>query len=182
MTTTTDDRPPVEEMYAAHRAFRTGLPALAELVRCTGAGDRSRAAAVADDLTLLLLGLEAHHTGEDVELWPRLLERARPEADLVVVMQQQHDTVHGLVEYVRSCAFQWRTEPGALTGEQLARGIESLCTRLFEHFELEELAVLPLAERHLSRTEWARVADSMRPPAAPLGAGARHRRTHRLHD
>lgn len=162
MTTTTHDRPPVEEMYVVHRAFRAHLPGVAELVRATPAGDARRAAAVADHLRLLLLGLELHHSGEDAELWPRLLERARPEADLVAAMQQQHDGLHGRIEYVRSCAFQWRTEPGALIGEQLARAVESLCTSLFEHLELEERAVLPLVERHITRAEWGRMADSMK--------------------
>ena len=177
MTTivTTADRPPAEEMYVVHRSFRTHLPGVAAHVRATGAGDLRRAAAVAEHLRLLLLGLELHHTGEDAELWPLLLERARPQADLVAVMQQQHDTVHGLVEYVRSCAFQWRTDPGALTGEQLARGIESLCTRLFEHLDLEERAVLPLVERFVTRAEWARLGESVkkaRPADAAVLVGA----------
>jgi Hemerythrin HHE cation binding domain len=160
--TTAHDRPPVEEMYVVHRAFRAHLPGVAALVRSTPAGDLRRAAVVGDHLRLLLLGLELHHTGEDVELWPRLLERARPSAGLIATMQSQHETVHAIIEHARSLAGRWRTAPEAVLGEQLARAAESLCTSLFEHLDLEEREILPLAEAHITRAEWSRLGGSMK--------------------
>lgn len=175
MTTTTTGRPPIEEMYVVHRVLRTRLPELPGHVRRTTTGDVRRAAAVAEHLRLFLLGLELHHTSEDAELWPRLLERARPSAALVATMQQQHDTVHHLVEYVRSLAFQWRTGPDAVTGEQLAQALEALCSSLFEHLDLEEREILPLVLEHITAAEWARLAEGTkkaRPGDAALLVGA----------
>lgn len=162
MTTTTHDRPPVEEMFIVHRAFRAYLPGVPALVRGTTSGDLRRATTVAEHLRLLLHGLELHHTGEDVELWPRLLERARPSGDLVATMQRQHDAVHDLIEYVRSLAAQWLSAPDAVLGEQLARALEALCASLFQHLDLEEQEILPLVEEHITPAEWARLAESMK--------------------
>lgn len=166
-TATRPDRPAVEEMYVVHRAFRTYLPRVAWHVRATPAGRVRRAAVVADHLRLLLHGLEVHHTGEDVELWPRLLERARPSAVLVATMQAQHETVHAGAEHVRSLAATWRAAPGAVEGEQLARAVESLCSSLFEHLDLEEREVLPLVEEHVTQAEWARLGESIRHGTGP---------------
>ena len=74
-TTPTTDRPWVHEMVIIHRAFRRELTLLPRLVREVGDGDLPRAATLAAAVRLVLGGLHHHHTGEDVVLWPALLER-----------------------------------------------------------------------------------------------------------
>jgi Hemerythrin HHE cation binding domain len=88
MTTTThsDQRPDVQEMVVVHRAFRRESGAAASYIRTTPEGDTRRAKVVADHLRLCMAGLEMHHTGEDVVLWPLLLERAAPSTGLVETM------------------------------------------------------------------------------------------------
>ena len=70
-----------EEMAVIHRIFRRGFPMMAELVRQTPTGTTSRSEPIAEHLDFLLNGLHNHHTGEDENIWPRLLERAAPQAD-----------------------------------------------------------------------------------------------------
>ena len=92
-TTRTDQRPDVHEMVVVHRAFRRESAAAAGLIRGTAEGDTRRAKVVADHLRLGLAGLHMHHTGEDIVLWPLLLERAAPSTGLVETMQAQHHAV-----------------------------------------------------------------------------------------
>lgn len=156
MTTTTlsTSRPPVEEMYVIHRAFRREFGLVPDLVRAVPEGDRARAEVVGDHLMLVLAGLHMHHTGEDEVLWPRLLERAAPDAELVGTMQAQHDRVDGYAERIGPLVGDWTRTGSAVRGEQLARLVEEFRTALLEHLDLEERAVLPLVTRHISAAEW----------------------------
>ena len=152
-------RPQIEEMYVVHRTFRRELGALPGLIRDVADGDVARARVVGGHLSLVLDGLHMHHTGEDEVLWPRLLERAAPEAALVETMQRQHELVDEGTARVRSFNDQWLGTASAIRGEQLARLVEQLDTTLFEHLDLEEREVLPLIERHITQAEWATLSE-----------------------
>ena len=156
MTTTahTDQRPDVREMVVVHRAFRREFSATAEMIRRTPDGDTRRAEVVADHLRLCLAGLHMHHTGEDVILWPLLLERAAPSTGLVETMQAQHHGVDAHTEAIIPALAAWEATPTKVQREQLARLVEQFTAALTEHLDLEEREILPLAARHLSVDEW----------------------------
>lgn len=153
-TTPTTDRPWVHEMVIIHRAFRRELTLLPRLVRAAPDGDRDRAATLAGALRLVLGGLHHHHTGEDVVLWPALLERAAPSTGLVETMQAQHEVVEGHMEQVEPLLDAWEQDPTTARGAELAGVVERLATALFEHLDLEEREILPLAQRHVTVAEW----------------------------
>ena len=44
-------------------------------------------------------GLHLHHTGEDDLLWPLVLTRSTPAADLVARMQAQHSEIEALLPH-----------------------------------------------------------------------------------
>ena len=157
MTTTTrpdQDRPDIQEMYVVHRVFRREFGAAPALVRGVADGDQHRARTVAAHLQLVLGGLHMHHTGEDAVLWPRLLERAAPSAELIATMQAQHDRVDTCTEQIETLLTAWTAAGSAVRGEQLARLLEDFAAALFEHLELEERAVLPLCWEHITPAEW----------------------------
>ena len=153
-TTPTTDRPWVHEMVIIHRAFRRELRILPRLVRDVSAGDTHRAATLAGAVRLVLGGLHHHHTGEDVVLWPALLERAAPSTGLVETMQAQHEAVEGHMEHVEPLLQAWETSPTTARGAELADLLDRLAAALVEHLDLEEREILPLAERHVTVAEW----------------------------
>lgn len=177
MTTTihTDSKPDVHEMVVVHRAFRREAPALAEYVRRTPEGDTARAKVVADHLRLCLAGLEMHHTGEDVVLWPLLLERAAPSTGLVETMQAQHHAIDANIEVLMPAIEAWEAHPGTATGERVASAMDRMTAALIEHLDLEEREILPIAARHVSAEEWDRMRehgkDSMSPAQLPIMFG-----------
>ena len=174
-TTHTDQRPDVHEMVVVHRAFRRESAAAAGYLRTTPEGDTRRAKVVADHLHLCLAGLEMHHTGEDVVLWPLLLERAAPSSGLVETMQAQHHAVDEHVEAIIPALDAWEADPTKARGEELATSMERLNAALVEHLDLEEREILPLASRHVSAAEWNRMGehgkDSMSPSQLPIMFG-----------
>nr|WP_300048641.1 hemerythrin domain-containing protein [uncultured Nocardioides sp.] len=153
-TTPTSDRPWVHEMVIIHRAFRRELTILPRLVREVRDGDTQRAATLAGAVRLVLSGLHHHHTGEDVVLWPALLERAAPSTGLVETMQAQHEAVEGHMEHVEPLLRAWESSPTTARGAELADLLDRLAGALVEHLDLEEREILPLAERHVTVAEW----------------------------
>ncbi|HEY5981343.1 MAG TPA: hemerythrin domain-containing protein [Microlunatus sp.] len=145
----------VHDMVVVHRAFRRELALAPRLVREVAPGDVARAQVIAAHLRLALTGLHLHHTGEDVLLWPKLLERAAPSADLVHRMEAQHHRVEDVVDQLPEALDRWEAEARPAVGEEVAATIDQLREALVEHLDDEELHILPLAARHLTPTEWA---------------------------
>ena len=174
--THTGPRPDVNEMVVIHRVFRREFAAVPQLVRRTPAGDTARARVVADHLRLIMGGLHMHHTGEDVVLWPLLLQRATPSTELVETMQRQHPRVDEYAAQLAPLAEAWSRGPTAVRGEQLAQLVEQFAESLLEHLDLEEREILPLVTRHISASEWDSLGehgkDSMSARQLPLMFGA----------
>ena len=118
--------------------------------------------------------LHAHHEGEDLVLWPLLLERAEAEATkIVAVMGEQHraiaaahdEAVHRLGGWCRL----------GRDGEAFATVLDDLVQVLTEHTALEEKAVLPLAEKYVTAEEWGQMGqhgmDTFQKRLLPLAFG-----------
>ena len=146
-------------MVVVHRVFRRELVLVPQLVRKVAAGDTNRARIVGGHLQLVLAGLEMHHTGEDALLWPLLLERAAPSTGLVETMQAQHRRVDEYADHVAPVLEEWMSRASEVRGEQLAQLLDRFAEALFEHLDLEEREILPLARRHLSIAEWDSLGD-----------------------
>ncbi|MGY1639378.1 hemerythrin domain-containing protein [Geodermatophilus sp. SYSU D00742] len=149
----------VHDMVVAHRTFRREFRLLPELVRAVPAGDTARAGVVAAHARLVLKGLHLHHTSEDELLWPRLLERAAPDAALVHRMEAQHERVEHHTERLGAALTRWEAEARPAVTEEVAATSDALRTALLEHLDEEEREILPLAARHLSTAEWEQLGE-----------------------
>ena len=163
----------VGEMYLVHTMLRRELSLLPDLIR--GAGrDANRRARIGAHAQLVFQILHAHHESEDLVLWPLLLERAEAEArEIVAVMEEQHraiaaahdEAVHRLDDW---CRF-------GRDREGFATVLDNLVRVLTEHTALEEKAVLPLAEKYITATEWQQMGqhgmDTFQKRLLPLAFG-----------
>lgn len=148
-----------EEMAVIHRIYRRGFPMVADLVRRTPAGDVARSEPIAAHLEFLLDGLHHHHSGEDVQIWPRLLERAAPQAEWINRMETQHEVVDERSEHVRGLLQDWRKDPA--DGTELAAALEEFTNALVEHLDDEEAHVVPLIRTHITAAEWERFGQEI---------------------
>jgi len=144
----------VHDMVVVHRGFRREFRLLPELVRAVPAGDTARAAVLAAHARLVLTGLHLHHTAEDELLWPKLLDRAAPDAALVHRMEAQHERVEHHTERLTAALTRWEAEARPAVTEEVAATFDALRTALLEHLDEEEREILPLAARHVSPEEW----------------------------
>ncbi len=166
----------VHDMVVAHRTFRREFRLLPPLVRAVRPGDTARATVLADHGRMLLTGLHLHHNSEDVLLWPKLLERCTPDAELVHRMEAQHERVHDALERLRPALDRWEAEARPAVSEEVAAGFEALHAALVEHLDEEEREILPLAARHLTQAEWDELGEhgvkDMRKKDLPIMFGA----------
>ena len=144
----------VQDMVVVHRVFRREFRIIPELVREVPPGDTARAAVIAGHARLLLQGLHGHHVGEDELLWPKLLERAAPDAELIHRMEGQHERVAEAIERLGPALDRWEAEARSDVGEEVAAAFDELRTALLEHLDDEEEHILPIAARHVSQAEW----------------------------
>jgi iron-sulfur cluster repair protein YtfE (RIC family) len=166
----------VHDMVVAHRAFRREFRLLPPLVRAVAPGDTARAAVLAGHGRMLLTGLHLHHSSEDLLLWPKLLERCTPDAELVHRMEAQHQRVHDALEMLGPALDRWEAEARPAVTEEVAAGVEALHAALVEHLDEEEREILPLAARHLTQREWDELGEhgvkGMRKQDLPIMFGA----------
>jgi hemerythrin-like domain-containing protein len=170
------DQPDTRDMILVHRVFRREFRLLPQLVRTSPAGDRDRAAVVADWVDELCEFLHHHHTNEDELLWPRLHDRTPIDAHLIGLMERQHDVVAGLLAPIAALSNRWRTEPTVANREVLAIALDPIAVPLAEHLDLEEREVLPLVRRHLTAAEYGELGERGRastpPSRMPIVLGA----------
>jgi hypothetical protein len=118
--------------------------------------------------------LHAHHEGEDLVLWPLLLERAEAEATkIVAVMGAQHEAIAAAHDEAVYRLGSWCR--CGHDGEGFATVLDHLLQVLTEHIALEEKAVLPLAEKYITAAEWAQMGqhgmDTFEKRLLPLAFG-----------
>jgi len=145
-------------MILVHTALRRELWNTGWTVASAGHGERSRLAARAGHVLLLLGMLEYQHAAEDELLWPLLAGRAAAEtAPLLDLMKAQHEGLDGLISRCRAAARDWQADGGHVTADRLTELLIGLDGRLAEHFDADERYVLPLAAEHLAGSEWLRI-------------------------
>ncbi|MDX3096260.1 hemerythrin domain-containing protein [Streptomyces sp. ME01-24h] len=146
------------DMYMAHAGLRREFRLLPGLIRSVEPGDTRRAEVVGSHAALMCDVLHGHHEGEDLLLWPKLVERGGAAAAAIVpAMEAQHHTIDALYVAATGLLGGWRfTGRG---GEALAEAFDELLAVLEEHMALEEKEVLPLAEKHITAKEWHQLGE-----------------------
>ncbi|MGK5114246.1 hemerythrin domain-containing protein [Geodermatophilus sp. CPCC 205506] len=166
----------VSDMVVVHRVFRREFRLIPELARAVAPGDTARARVLAGHARMVLTGLHLHHTSEDELLWPKLLERAAPDAALVHRMEDQHSRVEQAIERLGPALDRWEAEARPAVTEEVAAGFDTLRAALIEHLDEEEREILPLAARHVTQAEWSQLGEhgvaDMRPRDLPIMFGA----------
>lgn len=150
----------MHDMVVVHRVFRRELRSLPDLLIHTPAGDLDRAAVVGAHARLILSGLHLHHTSEDDLLWPLLLERSAPSADVVARMQSQHAAVDELVGRLDTVLDRWQAEARPAVATEAAGLMDRLRAVVVEHLDDEEQDLVPLAAATITPEEWTAVGEA----------------------
>jgi hemerythrin-like domain-containing protein len=149
------------DMIVVHRMFRRQFASIPGLVHGVAAGNTAGAAVVADHVEWMVRFLHSHHEGEDMMVWPRLLERCPADVDpLIFTMESQHVGLAEALDSLAASSVEWRRSAAEPDREALTAAATALLDRIAEHLDLEELKVLSLIDRHLTEKEWKQVGGS----------------------
>jgi hypothetical protein len=152
---TTLPRPNTRDMLGIHQIFRDAFGCAPQLVGSVCNDHNDRVATVAAYYANVLALLHAHHQSEDALIWPKLVQRAPHEAELISRMQEQHDALlSALLESERRLA-AWTESSDIDRGASLAAALATLGVLCAAHFDEEERRVLPLAAELCTVEEWA---------------------------
>jgi hemerythrin-like domain-containing protein len=158
-----DEQPHFErrDMLMIHHVFRREFALMPGLVGAVVPGDHDRAQIIGDHVQALTDLLHGHHTHEDEDIWPLLLDRCTQAAGLVGLMHGQHQQVATLLHQVDEALSIWRDAVTVESGEALADLLDRLIPALKEHLSAEEDRVVPLMAQYITVAEWH----------APVGSG-----------
>jgi hemerythrin-like domain-containing protein len=143
------------DMIAVHDAFRAHFGVLPRLVREVRSDNVMRAKVVSEHAVFLSEMVNAHHSGEDEHVWPRLHQRIPAEAQrLVDRMEAQHGQIdEGLGELVAGCR-RWASSGDTADRDASASAAERVDRVLHDHLALEEAEAMPLIDGFLTQMEW----------------------------
>jgi hypothetical protein len=153
-------------MAMIHRAFRAGFGEGPALVSGVRAGDAAHADAVATQLSMLSVGLHAHHDGEDQRLWGTLVTRAPGCTTHVERMKAQHAEMLRHLDALDAALPPWRA--GAGDASAVLAALDGVNAALAEHLPDEEANIVPVIETTMTEKESAWFAEHGR-KATPKG-------------
>jgi hemerythrin-like domain-containing protein len=147
-------------MYMFHDMCRREFPLMPGLVRAVGVGDLERAQIIVEHIGVAEAVLHAHHSGEDENVWPLLLERAPKNiAPVVTVMESQHAEIAATNSEILKAAAAWSSSVTIGTRDALAATLDQLLSPLNVHLGAEEVSIVPLMETYITAAEWSRMAS-----------------------
>jgi hemerythrin-like domain-containing protein len=162
------------DMLLVHTVLRREFRLAEGAVRAVADRDTERAEQIAAHVRLLLSLLHVHHGGEDRLLWPLLLQRAPGELALIQSMEDQHHRLDTTIGTLEQALGRWANSADVSDQRGVAAQLGELCAALDEHLLAEERDLLPLAARHVTPSEWARLAQEVKQlpvPVLPIAFG-----------
>jgi hypothetical protein len=147
--------PDTSDMYAVHKVFRKSFGEVPTLL-VAGVEDRpERVELLCSYYGNVLAFLEVHHNGEDILVFPLLLERV-PEGqrELVSTIAGQHKPLVATLEAATEAVEAFGKAPSDATRRAAADALTKLGDELNAHLDQEEGEILSIAAAHLSPEEW----------------------------
>jgi hemerythrin-like domain-containing protein len=148
----------VRDMRIIHETFRRSYDEAASLIRAHPTPSASRVTFLADHVEFGLSMLHHHHEGEDVILYPLLVERAPEHASRTEQIDLEHQAVKSAIDAAQSACEKWRAAATPESAEALASSLDAVNAALLPHLDNEEREIVPLAAVTVTQKEWNSLA------------------------
>lgn len=141
-------------MTRFHRIFREALDAVPQLVGGVADGDDGRAEFVGTYYDNVLRLLHAHHEGEDLTIYPWMVERLPDHLEVLNRVNAEHEEVLGTLGAAEAAVAGWRADPSSENRAAAAEALNALSPVLLGHLDHEEADVVPLIGMCITAPEW----------------------------
>ena len=150
--------PFTHEMVVVHKLFRREFTQAPGWVRRVAPGDTKQAQLVYTHMKKDFDLLHHHHEAEDINLWPRLRERATDQEELLDTMEGQHRAIDPALAKAEELGAAWAETADVEARDAFADAIEEFSAPLLAHLDQEEADILPLAQEYVTEEEWGLLA------------------------
>ena len=99
-----------------------------------------------------------HHPKEEEYVFARLKQRSPEAATLIGTLQTQHQQEHALIGSIEAALDSYAASPGETALAPLEAANDRYAEFLWKHMRLEESAVLPECQQHLTEEDWVAIA------------------------
>lgn len=147
-------------MNRFHRIFREAHDAVPRFVGDAPADDGDRAELVGSYYDNVLRLLHAHHEGEDLTIYPMMVERLPEHLDVINRVNAEHDAVLGTLRVAEQAVADWRADPSSASRDRAAAALDELGTVLLAHLDHEEADVVPLIALCINVAEWGLLSST----------------------
>lgn len=155
-----------------HRAIRNDIRQLAAASQRITPAHPEDAAKLEKWFAFFWEVVEVHHTGEDNEFFPTLLQRVPEAGNEMDVLTENHEELHGLVEEIGITLKQLQNLQEAAAWNKNCQHLVYLASRfereMSDHLDREEQVVIPAVARYFSTEEQLAFEKNLKHPPLKL--------------
>ena len=141
-------------MGIVHGALRRDLLRAREVVGSRPYPEARQRRALGEHVVWLMDFLHAHHTSEDLGLWPAVRAK-NPDADaLLASLEADHQRIEPAAEALRTVAQQYAVTTGDDVRAELVAALDRLATVLLPHLDREVAEAMPVVSEAITHGEW----------------------------
>ena len=149
--------PDTTDMKAVHQIFRKAFGTAQQTIGIVAHDDTARVEKVGGYYQEIMDLLHLHPEGEDLLVWPKLLERSPETTELVSRIAAQHEGVYDGAGRAESALAAWRTDPNDGSRAALVEALTALDALLTAHLDEEEEQILPICAAHFTMEDWGQL-------------------------
>ena len=141
-------------MGIVHGALRRDLLRVRAAVTAEPAPHGRQRRALGAHVVWLMQFLHAHHTSEDLGLWPLVRERNPAAADLLDSLEAEHRTIAPALETLTQSGRQYAATTDDGTRVALVAALDGLTSVLLPHLDREVEVAMPVVSASITNAEW----------------------------
>ena len=156
MTSTTSTRQPADTrmMGIVHEALKRDLRRTRQVVGSDPAPQDRQREALGRHVTWMMQFLHAHHTSEDVGLWPAVRARNPGAGPLLDSLEADHARIAPAAEALTAAATAYTASSSETARGDLLGCLDALLEVLVPHLDREVADAMPVVAATLTAAEW----------------------------
>lgn len=141
-------------MGIVHEALKRDLRRARDVLAASPPPRGRQRAALGEHVTWMMGFLHAHHTSEDVGLWPAVRERNPAAGELLDSLEADHARIAPAADAVTACAAAYTLGSDDTSRRALVDAIDGLLAVLVPHLDREVADAMPVVAATLTVAEW----------------------------
>ena len=141
-------------MGVMHDALRRDFARTRSVLTADATAPQQQRTAVAAHVPFMLEFLHAHHSSEDLHLWPMVRDRDASLGPLLDSMSRDHAAIAAHVDALTEAAGRYSTDAGGRARGGLVDALDAFSAVLLPHLAREEAEMMPRVSECLTDDEW----------------------------